>query len=204
MEITIENITSASEITVTEPHVAIFSSIFAPIISVVVVGLIGFFTIRFNQKLHNRNALLDVFETFDSNHKDAEEQLRSAYRNNNLYQMDIITDPFIPFSNIVSRDYDQIGLLFERGLIPKEDYFKMYGRGTAEIHRILFESIKRERLTFGRKHYREYFTKLAIACYEYWKNQNDLPRDSKTNQDISETSLQAWKDSLSGKGGAST
>ena len=196
MEIIIENVTAASEITITEPHIALFSSVFAPIISVGVVVLIGLFTILFNKKLYDRNALIDVFETFDSNHKNSEEIILSAYKiDNNLYNMNEIAQPFHGYTKTVSRNYDQIGLLFERGLIPKKDYYSMYGRITVAIHIVLFEAINKERI-MGRKHHLIYFTKLAISCYEYWKNENDLPRDPKSNKDISETSLQAWKDSL--------
>ena len=91
MGITMSNITSASEITVTDPYFIIFGSVMAPIISVIVIILIGYFTIRFNQKQYNKNALIDVFETFNSLHKSREETIFHAYRENFLYKANELT-----------------------------------------------------------------------------------------------------------------
>ena len=168
MSITMSNVTSASEITVTDPYFIIFGSVMAPIISVIVVILIGYFTIRFNQKQYNKNALIDVFETFNSLHKSREEIIFNAYRENYLYKANELTAVAIEPAKHIMRNYDQIGLLFNRSLIPKEDYFFMYGRLTVVIHFVLFLHIDKER-KLGRKHYVTFFTKLAIQCYDYWK-----------------------------------
>ena len=70
----------------------------------------------------------------------------------------------------------------------------MYGRLTVVIHYVLYLHIDRER-KLGRKHYMTFFTKLAIQCYNYWKDKN-IPRDPKSNQDISQETVDAWKASL--------
>lgn len=194
MEIIISNLTSASEITITEPNIAMFGSIFAPIISVITISLIGYFTIRFYQKQHKKNVLIDIFEIFASNHKASEEEIFDAYRKNELYDVNEIKDYLRQSAKFIVRNYDQIGLLFDRNLIPKKEYFLMYGRLTVVIHHVLFLAIDRERKR-GRKHHLIFFTKLAIQCYDYWKEKN-IPRDPKSNQDISQDTINVWKSSL--------
>lgn len=156
-------------------------------------------TILENQ--NNATALLEVFKMLNNDtHKNAESALIDNYRakENPLYENQILRDP--PFGssmNIVCRDYDQIGLLIKRGLIPEKDFFNMFGKLVITYHQILFQEIRRRRL-LGESDYMTNFTNLAIQCYDYWeqKGRDRLPRDPKSNGEITRENVNFWKESL--------
>ncbi len=114
-----------------------------------------------------------------------------------MYDGQNIRDPpFGSSANIVTRNYDQIGLLAKRGLIPKKDYFEMFGKMTILYHHILFMDMNNRRLVKGEIDYRTYFTILAIESYEYWANKNRIPFDPLTGKSIPQIALQQWQESL--------
>lgn len=142
--------------------------------------------------------MIDIFEMLNNDtHKNAESALLLNYSENSLYTGQNIRDPpFGATANIVSRDYDQIGLLVKHRLLPKGKYFEMFGKMTVLYHHILFMDIDNRRKARGEPDLRIYFTKLAIDGYEYWKKRNRLPFDPLTGQSIPQTALEQWKESL--------
>ncbi|TBR08515.1 MAG: hypothetical protein EPO62_06450 [Candidatus Nitrosotenuis sp.] len=166
-----------------------------------VAAVIGFFTIWYSRKQHNRNAMIDIFEMLNEdnhkgNHKAAQEILFTAHKENRLYDSGgFIIDGYKPTVNIISRNYDEIGLLANRKLIPRKDFFYMYGKLVVVSHFILFYAINHKRL-HGEPDYMTNFTKLAIHCYYYWKDERRLPRDPRTNKEIEKSVIKEWEKSL--------
>jgi hypothetical protein len=169
-------------------------SILQIVIPVIATGLIAYFTIRFSQKQHQRNALTEVFQMLNkSEHKDAESALIANFRGERILTPSFLED----YSNIVCRDYDQLGLFASRrGLIPKkDDVMEMFGTLIVLSHLVLFQRINNRRQS-QESYYMINFTKFAIECYDYWKTKQHIPRHPLTNQPITEDEIKRWKDSL--------
>ncbi|MGB9002533.1 MAG: hypothetical protein WCC52_01840 [Nitrosotalea sp.] len=147
----------------------------------------------------NLNAMLEVFKMLNNDtHKNAESVLSLQYSGHekNLYVGQNVNGTFLTQANTVSRNYDQLGLLVERGLIPKNDYYEMFGTMTVLYHHILFVDFDNRRTARGERDYRTFFTRLAINCYEYLEKINRIPFDPLTGQSIPQTVLQQWRVSL--------
>lgn len=167
----------------------------------IVAAIIGIVTIWHSRKQHNRIAMIDIFsmlnkDTDQGNHKLSQELIFIAHKENRLYNLDAVVDAYKGSANIISRNYDEIGLLSNRRLMPRKDFFYMYGKLVVVSHFILFQSIKHRREVQNESDYMANFTKLAIDCYFYWKNKKRLPRDPKTNKEIDESVVKEWKKSL--------
>lgn len=142
------------------------------LVAPIVAGIIGFFTIWYSRQQHNRNAIIDVFRMLNTEEqKNAENIIIEAYKYGNLYHMGLLNDPFVANGQLVSRNYNQVGLLAKRKLIPRNDYFQMFGIHTVVYHHMLFSYIKDQRIIRGDKDFRSYFTELSIDCYNYWKKE---------------------------------
>ena len=168
-------------------------------ISVVVAGIAIKVQQYYAKKQSDREALLDVFEMINNDtHKNAESALLENFRNNALYNVGIMHEHLVRSSATpVWRNYDQIGLLIKRGLIPKSDFFYMFGKIAIIQHWILFQEINRRRLN-GEIDFMINFTRVAIDCYYYWKGkgENRVPREPITNTVIQETVIKQWQESL--------
>ena len=160
---------------------------------------IGFVTIWYMRKENKRKVMLDVFGMLNNDtQKNAESALLENYRNNSLYDGQILRVHLTESSaKIVWRNYDQIGLLIKRGLITKKDFFYMFGKTVIIQHWILFQELKRRRL-LGESDFMTNFTRLAIDCYNYWneKGKNRLPREPQGNTEIREEVIKQWEESL--------
>ena len=159
---------------------------------------IGYLTIRFSQKQHQRNALMDIFKMLNNEeHKYSEDLIIGRFRQGDLYDVGMLTPTFEPSAKVVMRNYDQLGLLItRRGLIPKkDDILDMFGTLVVVSHLVLFLEIDRRRLA-NESYSMVNFTKLAIDCYNYWKRKEHIPRHPLTYQPITEDEVKRWKDSL--------
>ena len=185
MDILVTNVTSTSEITITDPYIVILGSILVPIISVIVVSLIGVATIRYTKKQHERNAMMDLFKMLsNTNHKQAEDQIIEGHQNNNLMKDGILAHPFQEYAKTVWRNYTQAGVLVEKGLIPKIDYYLMFGIKTVVMHYILNQELTRRRQTTPQHYIAARFTNLAIDCFEYWSKHGHAIVDPRTGESI--------------------
>jgi hypothetical protein len=183
MEIQI-NATTPAEISIVDPLTGIIGSIIVPIISTIVIALIGVYTMKYNKKQHDRSAIIDLFEMLNnSDHKSAEYQIMEGFRNHNLYDGRQIAFPFKEYAKIVWRNYDQVGLLIERKLIPENDFYSTFGKVTVISYFALSNAIENERM-MGHRHFMARFTNLAIDCLEYWEKKKSLPINPLTNDDI--------------------
>ena len=159
----------------------------------------GFVTIWYMRKENKRKAMLDVFGMLNNDtQKNAERALLENYRNNSLYDGQILREHLVESSaKIVWRNSDQIGLLIKRGLIAKKDFFYMFGKIAIIQHWILFQEMNRRRM-MGESDFMVNFTLLAVDCYHYWssKGKDRIPREPQGNTEIQETVINQWKDSL--------
>lgn len=163
--------------------------IIIPITTVFVIGLIGYFTIRYNKKQHERTAMMDVFHMLvNSDHKYAEESIRDAYRENRLMNLHHIVDAYKEFAVIIERNYDQIGILMHEKLIPDKSYYITFGHSTVISYRILYDELKNIRIQ-GQPFFRMHFHNLAVDCLHYWYDKGLQDKhsiaDPKTNMPIS-------------------
>jgi len=185
VDIVIANVTSTSEITITDPYTVLFGSLLVPIISVIVVSLVGVVTIRYTKKQHDRNAMMDLFKMLsNTNHKLAEDKIIEAYQNNNLMIDGILTQPFQEFAKTVWRNYTQAGVLVEKGLIPKKEYYLMFGIKTVVMHYILNQELTRRRHSTPQHYIAARFTNLAFDCFVYWSKKNHPIVDPRTSEPI--------------------
>jgi len=172
-------------------------------VSAVAVALvIGFVTIIYSKKQHTRNSLTDVFSLLNTKeHKTAEHELRRAYQTNELFLVNQINDKFEEYYNTVRRNYAQIGVLIEEGVIPKKAYYITFGVITVVTYIIVQEEIKRKQLT--RPLFMAHFHNLAYDCLNYWIKQNLTEIhpivDPKTNEEITLERIGRKIDSISRK-----
>lgn len=193
MDIPIQIINNTGTINMNQPDIN-WIILTAPIVA----GIIGFFTIWYSKKQHNRNAIIDVFGILNNvDHKKAEHEIIFYFKANTLYDGGKISFHYENSASIVCRNYDQLGLLVERELVPRKDVFYMFGKIIIISHWVLFQEIKCRRL-LGESDYMVNFTRLAIDCYNYWneKGNNRLPREPQGNMEIKEGAIEQWKESL--------
>jgi len=167
-------------------------------IAVVVAGIAIKVQQYYQKKQFDRDAMIDVFGMLNnSQHKFSENSIIDIFKTNNLYNVGILNPAVEESATTVWRNYDQIGLLVERGLVPKNDIFHMFGKIVIVSHWVLFQELKRRRL-LGESDFMTNFTHLAIDCYNYWKNKGKdrLPREPQGNTVITESSINQWKESL--------
>ena len=168
-------------------HDLIFSIILV-LIPVIAISIIGYKTIAYSRKQHERTSIIDIFHMLnDPKHKSAEENIIHAYKENRLMSLQHIVTAYNDLANVVKRNYDQIGVLIDEDLIPRVPYYLTFGARTVESYRVLYDEIKnRRRLEKG--YFMARFHNLAIDCLNYWHD-NELQKvhpitDPKTNQEI--------------------
>lgn len=127
---------------------------------------IGLSTIYHQRKANKRAATIDVFEMLNNpEHKNAEGILSIAARSNILMDGNQTPIRFHNEADIVSRNYDQIGMLVSKGLVHSNEYYFMFGQVTIRTYIILRQWIDSEN-TNGRR-FRTYFRDLARDSYQY-------------------------------------
>lgn len=123
------------------------------------------------KKQSNREALTDIFGMLNETpHKSSEKNLYDAYEQYGTLMKDgkLNPDRKDPAS-VVKRNYDQIGAMISGDLIPKTEYYRIFGVLTVVSYFILKESIEVERKNY--KYHMAHFTNLAIDCFNFWDRQ---------------------------------
>lgn len=125
---------------------------------------VGIFTIHYNKKENQRSALNNVFTLFNESHKNDENALKKAFEDRRLYDKGRIIASYEDKYRKVTRTYDEVGLLVSNGMIPKNDYYKMWGVLTV----VMYYIFKKELDTVRTKHHhRVYFKDLALNSFSY-------------------------------------
>lgn len=137
-------------------------------VSVVATSIIGYFSIEYSKRQHERSVMSEVFQMVDSqSHKTAEENIRNAYANNTLMRNGKLNPDHANPAEVISQNYAQVGSLMSSRLVPKRQYYEKFGVITVMSYITLKEVIEKERED-GYVLHRAYFTILAIDCFEYW------------------------------------
>lgn len=148
--------------------------------TVTVPIIIAFLTKTYSQKQNEQNGMRFVFDTINSTpHKSAEENIYDAYRSNILMRNNQLNPDHLNPANVVRRNYDQIGMMMQNKLIPRIQYYQMFGVITTVSYFVLKQSIENERL--DHRFFMAYFTNLAIDCFEFWDEQYDKPNITDPN-----------------------
>lgn len=143
------------------------TNIILVIVSVVATSTVGYFTIQYSKKQHQRSAMSDVFHVLDDTpHKTAEKNIRDAYKNGTLMKDGRLNPDHETPASVVTKNYAQVGAMMSSKVIPKRQYYEKFGIVTVVSYFLLKESIEQMRKNYPI--YRAYFTILAIDCFEYW------------------------------------
>lgn len=138
-------------------------------VAVTVTIVVGYYTVRYQRKETDLDSMKYVFELLDPDQKSLEYALRDYYVGNTLYENDRIRNTFVDMAAKVWRNYDQIGLFFKNGLLPRNDYCKMFGKITVVYYFILKKEIDARRKDAPDFMY--FFKELALDCWYYWSRQ---------------------------------
>ena len=119
-------------------------------------------------------------------HKDTEDEVISRFKNGTLGA--ILKSPkFQKDVKKVWRTYDQIGLLVNKNLIPKKEFYHLFGLKMVSVYFCLSSEIEQRRLT--RPFSLMYFTNMAIDCWEYWNKKGKEIFNPATNGAIKRNDL---------------
>ena len=148
--------------------------------SAVIVTLgVGISTIYYRKKENQRSALIDVFKIFDESHKNDENTLTLAFERDQLYVNGRIKSHDDKYRK-VTRKYDEVGLLVSNGMVPKEDYYRMWGVLTVVMYYIL--KIEFNAIRIKHPHHRIYFKELAHDSFFYCARFGIPLKDPKGNE----------------------
>lgn len=165
------NGSSGINVTVTQDP---YTNLILILIPVIATAIIGYYTIQYTKREHIRAAMSEVFQLLEAPHKSAEANLRDAFRNGVLMKDGHLNPDHEGPASVVKTNYDKIGAMMSSKLIPRPQYYTMFGIVTVVSYYILKESIEDVRKD-GKLH-RSYFTNLAIDCFEYWMKRPDKQR----------------------------
>ena len=140
---------------------------------------VGIFTIYYRKKENQRSALIDVFDIFNESHKNDENTLTLAFERDQLYVNGKIEESYCDKYRKVTRKYDEVGLLVSNGMVPKNDYYRMWGVLTVMMYHILKKEFDASRIKHP--HHRIYFKDLALDSFSYCARSNISVKDPKGN-----------------------
>jgi len=147
--------------------------------AVAVTLVVGLITIYYRKKENERSALIDVFKIFEESHKSDENALRLAFERDQLYVNGRIAEKFCDIYRKVTRRYDEVGLLVSNGMVPKKDYYDMWGVLTVVMYYILKK--ESDEIKNKHSHHRTYFRTLALDSLAYWNGAGISVDDPKGN-----------------------
>ena len=133
-------------------------------LAVLVTFGVGIATIYYRKKENQLSALIDVFKIFDEGHKNDENTLTLAFERDQLYDNGRIKESYVDKYRKVTRKYDEVGLLVSNGMVPKNDYYRMWGVLTIVMYYILKKEFDAIRI---KHHHRNNFKELADASFNY-------------------------------------
>ena len=153
----------------TEPNFA--SNLIFILIPLIATTVIGWKTIEYSKKQHERTAMKDIFGILgETPHKSSEGNLYDGYKKDGTLMKDGKLDPNRNNpAEVVRRNYDQVGMMLSSKLIPAKQYYQTFGVLTIVSYFILKESIEQERKEH--KLHMIHFTNLAIDCFEFLNKQ---------------------------------
>jgi len=163
-----------------------YSLLLVSIVSVIVVILIGFYTIRNSKRQQFQSALTDVFHMLNEKaNKDAEDKLIKDYKENKeLYIGNRMTDDYRKCCDIIRRNYFKIGVLISENVVSDYPFYITFGYKLAQLYAICqteIESVRRYTPESA-----SHFTNLAIDCLDFYHNAKEdyKIKDAKTHEKI--------------------
>jgi len=155
--------------------------------SVIVVILIGFYTIRNSKRQQLQSALTDVFHMLnEKENKEAEDKLIKDYKENKeLYTDDHMNDDYRKCCDIIRRNYFKIGVLISENVIPDYPFNITFGYKLVQLYAICQKEIERGQI--DSPVFASHFTNLAIDCLDFYHNQSNEDykiKDGKTKEKI--------------------
>jgi hypothetical protein len=170
--IKITNGTIPLDVSIEDPFTSFISTLLIPLISIVVVSLIGLFTWKYSKKQYERNAINDIFNMLDSpENKEAEDLLIKSQGNYNAEEF--LPDNYDQAITTIRRNYYKIRLMIDEGLVPPKPIYLTYGHKLVQLYDICRPQIEKIRKN-NASHYASYFTNLAIDCLNYYFDKNEL------------------------------
>jgi len=138
------------------------------IIPVVASAFIALFTIRYSNKSHQRNAMMDVFHMLnEGKNKETEDDMIKHFRNGNFDKYLKDYPEFYDDVRKVWRTYDQIGILISKRLIPKKEFYLLVGLKMVALYLCSHNEIQNRRITRPRS--MTYFSNMSIDCFEFYE-----------------------------------
>lgn len=156
--------------------------------SVIVVILIGIYTIRNSKRQQLQSALTDVFHMLnEKENREFEKKLIDTYKENGekLYTGDRMNDDYLKCCDVIRRNYFKIGVLISENVVPDYPFYITFGYKLVQLYAICQPEIER-----GQKdtpEFASHFTNLAINCldfYHKYADEDNKIKDAKTKEKI--------------------
>ncbi len=156
--------------------------------SVIVVILIGFYTIRHSKRQQVQSVLTDVFHKLnEKENREFEKKLIDTYKENGekLYAGDRMNDDYLKCCDVIRRNYFKIGVLISENVVPDYPFYITFGYKLVQLYAICQPEIERgQRDT---PEFASHFTNLAINCLDFYHKHADEDnkiKDAKTKEKI--------------------
>jgi len=167
----------------TEDIILILQFMLAPIVATTIAA----FTIHYAKKSHKRIAMMDVFHMINNDlQKTTEDKIIKLFKEEKLDE-GLKNQEFYEYVKKVWRNYDQIGSLIKNGLIPKKEFYNLFGIKMTALYFCLLLEIERRRKT--KPFSLLYFTNMAIDFFEYWTKKGNEIKNPRTNSPLKQSDL---------------
>jgi hypothetical protein len=145
-----------------------FGTIFVGIVTSIVLGI----TYRHQKKQGQMSALMEILQ--DLREEKNRSDRRLSYQAYNKYEKekDLSVFSLQEFYGAISATvshFNQIGILIEKKIIPKEEFFDLYADTVLYCWGSLKEHIENEQQIRKNKFYMNYFKSLGKDAEKYWK-----------------------------------
>lgn len=145
-------------------------------ITTIIIGIIStvilVITYRHQRKQDQMSALMEILQNLrDEKNR---ENRRTSYQANNEYEklknLEVFgLAKFYPAVSATASHFNQIGILMEKKIIPKEEFFDLYADTVLYCWGSLKEHIENEQKIRKNKSYMNYFKILGENAEKYWK-----------------------------------
>jgi hypothetical protein len=138
-------------------------------------------TSYYQKKQQRLHSMMEVFKLLNDNeHRHARFLVFQTYKEYKNGKKDAFENKAISKEiSMVRADFDQIGILIENKLVPKQVFLRAYWNTVLVCWMSLKEHIHQERLRRDYPSYMTYFEKLSNDAKAYWKKHHPETRDIK-------------------------
>ena len=173
---------------ITTTNDAVFS-ILQILIPVIATSLIAIFTIYYSKKSHQRTAMMDVFHMLNKDETKKTEDDIIRLSKTESFENNLQDEIFYNEVRRVWRNYDQIGSLISKNLIPKNEFYLLFGIKMVALYICSHNKIMNNRKTRPRS--MAYFSNMVIDCFKFHQKRkfsidNPITGDSIKREDLGE------------------